>query len=122
VPSFAITAILKSLGVSIADDDIRKIEQFIPQLPGKAQEVIQFNLAKWQAMEIRLGVMEDRLVHLNMTVERCLNVVTRLEELLDGRNLRSADAGPIHTTDSGGSDSGTSSGSRKRNGLTRRSN
>jgi hypothetical protein len=122
MPSFAITAILKSLGVSIADEDIRKIEQFIPQLPGKAQEVIQFNLAKWQTLETRLAAMEDRIAGLGVMVNRSCSLLEKMEELLDGRNLRSADAGTIHTTHSGGSDSRTGSGSRKRNGVIGRSN
>jgi hypothetical protein len=125
MPSFAVTAILKSLGVNIGDEDIRKIEQFIPQLPAKAQELIQFNVAMWKAMDARLEALEKGQLHDRITLSAICEHQLKLKELIkdaiQGRDARPVDTSADNTGGSG-ADSRTHTGSGRRNGVTRRSN
>jgi len=111
--AFGVSMLLKSLGVNISDDDIKKLEVLIPQLPAKAQEIIAFNVSKWQHMDTRLEGLEKRLEAQVETLDALLSQLKRMGELIDvtRTDFRSA------VVTSGGTDnSGASPGRTKPNG------
>ncbi len=56
--------ILKALGVKITDDDLRKIETLIPQIPTKAAEIVNVISAALQAADRRIAALEAQQAEL----------------------------------------------------------
>jgi hypothetical protein len=77
---FGVTTLLKSLGVNVTDEHIKQLEILLPQLPAKAQEVIKFNVEKWQQMDARLAQLEHRAT--NAESEHA-ELLEKMEEILN---------------------------------------
>src|SRR5271154_1977461 len=107
--AFGVSMLLKSLGVNITDEDIKKLEILVPQLPAKAQEVIKFNISKWTEMDARLEKIQKSQEHDRLTLAAICEHQLKLEELINATrtDIRSAATIPGDTPGSG-SNSGTS--------------
>lgn len=60
---------LKSLGISISDENIKMVETLVPQLPAKIQEAVTVINASLKNFDARLAVLESQTALINSKLD-----------------------------------------------------
>lgn len=87
--------LLNSLGISVSDHDIQMLEKLIPQIPGKANEVLVFIQNKGREYDDRFAALELSAKANNKVLDAVLIKLTQLEDTFNAArdDIRSATTG-----------------------------